>query len=245
MRSLIFAGLLLCGSAFASSTPHCDQMVPFGYPTSQVVNTTKLCRISYYVLHNNDLKTPVYVAELLLPENISGTNPRINKFKADPELAVNSRATPEDYSNSGYDRGHMAPVENMRSDSAAMLQSFYMSNVIPQNASTNRGVWRSIEEHVRDIAIAYDGVHVFTGPIYSRTYKTIGAGVAVPSSMFKVVINKNMYQGIAYIVPNKDVTGSSPKSFITTIEEVERQTGIEFTPLLNDSMLLKTTNGFR
>jgi endonuclease G len=235
---LAIFGLVASLAAFGNEpAPHCDQFMPYGYPTvTGHAHTTQLCRIAFYTLHDDQLKVPVYSVELLLPENISGVNPRIDKFKADPDLQATARAVPGDYVGSGYDKGHMAPVEDMRKDSAAMLQSFYMSNMVPQDPILNRGVWREIEEHARKLAISKNGVYVFTGPIFAdRPIKTIGAGVAVPSHTFKVIIDKNDGLGIGYIVPNTNVKGTTYKQYAVPVAEVERVTGINFTPNLTSN----------
>lgn len=220
-------------NAFATSP--CDQFVPFGYPSVQVEDHTKLCRITYTVNHDNTRKTPIYSAELLLKEMFSGTNKRVNAFKADPDLSVGKRAELSDY-NKAYDRGHMTPFEDAKYKTAASLQTFYLSNMIPQNLYLNRGLWRSIENQTRKYAVAnIAGVYVFTGPVYAGKINTIGNGVAIPSSVYKVIINKNTRQGVAYIVPNKNPKkGVKPDTYKVTISEVEKATGINFTPTLKD-----------
>lgn len=237
-KFLAALALVTSFSAFANDvSPHCDQFMPYGYPSAMGrAHTTQLCRISYYVLHDDMLKTPIYSAELLLPENIGGKNPRINAFKGDPNVQVQSRAMPEDYTGSGLDKGHMAPVEDMRADTAAMMQSFYMSNMVPQNPSLNRGVWRSLESHVRKLAFKNGGVHVITGTIFAaRPITTIGNGVGVPTHTYKVVIDKQSGEGIGYIIPNANTKGQTFKQYAVPIIEVERVTGVNFTPSLNSN----------
>ena len=231
--TFLFA-LVLSTSAYATSS--CDQMVAYGYPqTSVPLESTQLCRIAYTVSHNDKRKTPIYSAELLLKENSSGTNKRINAFKADPDLQPGQRAELSDY-NKEYDRGHMTPFEDTKENSAAALQTFYLSNMAPQNLHLNRGLWRTIENHVRIYAAkSQSGVYVITGPIYDGSPITIGNGVAVPSRFFKVVIDKVTNQGIAYIVPNiSPVAGVSYSTYAVPISDVEKVVGINFTPSLVD-----------
>lgn len=232
LATLVFA---LSGLSYAAS--HCDQFVPYGYP--QITgrpDAVQLCRISYMVVQDVKLKTPIYAVELLLPENISGVNPRVNAFKPDPDLSYNEQGSKQDYVSTNYDKGHLAPVEDMRKDSAAMLQSFYMSNVVPQYNKLNRGAWKALEDHARKQALKYDGVYVFTGPVFAaRPIMTIGNDLAVPSHMFKVIIDKANGQSIGYIIPNTNTSGLKYRQFALPVIEVERVTGINFTPTLNSN----------
>lgn len=226
--SLIFAVLV----STAGAADHCDQLVAYGYPTVHVQHTTPLCRIAYYTLHDDLHKVPAYSAEWLLPENLNGGNPRIDAFKADPSVLEPYRAKPTDYSNTGYDKGHMAPVEDMRKDSAAMLQSFYMSNMVPQNPQLNRVQWRMLEDHVRKLAASHaNGIYVVTGPVFKEPVTTIPDGVGIPTAVFKVVIDKEHNQGIGYLIPNvAPGKGVKYQSYAVSISAVEAATGINFTP---------------
>ena len=224
--------LLLLVPVTAVGATTCEQMTPFGAPqVARHINATTLCRIAYVVVHDNQRKTPIYSAQYLLAENLSGKNKRVNAFKADPDLSPHQRADLQDY-DKRWDRGHMTPFEDARKDSAAALQTFYLSNIVPQNLHLNRGVWRQIESQTRGYAHrSNSGVYVFTGPIYQGNIEYIGEGVAVPTSLFKVVINKQTQQGVGFIVPNRGPKkGEKVNDFKVTIKQVEQMTGLNFTP---------------
>lgn len=231
--AVVLAAFLFSGVAYAASP--CDQMLPFGYPTVQLIDTTTLCRLNYVVEHDNVRKVPVYSAELLLKEYFSGTNKRVNAFKADPDLPADKRADLNDY-DKRYDRGHMTPFEDTKYKSAASLQTFYLSNMIPQDLHLNRGLWRSIENQTRKYAARNPrGVYVITGPVFAKKYATIGEGVGVPTSVYKVIIDKETKQGVGYLVPNKNPKqGANANMYKVPISTIEKATGINFTPDLRD-----------
>ena len=113
---------------------------------------------------------------------------RTNKFKADPDIPTGS-ATPEDYRNSGFDRGHLAPAADMAYSARTMADSFYMSNMSPQDPQFNRGIWKELEAQVRTFAVAEKEIYVVTGPILPEE-KVISIGVSkvtVPYSYYKVI----------------------------------------------------------
>ena len=89
---------------------------------------------------------------------------RSNEFIADPFIKGTDLSS--DYYKSGYDRGHLAPAGDMTFSRVAMDESFYYTNMSPQVASFNRGIWKKLETQVRNWAIEYDSLYVVTGPIF-------------------------------------------------------------------------------
>ena len=119
-----------------------------------------------------------------------------------------------------------------------MRESFYLSNICPQNHNLNAGVWKDLEEQVRDLASQKGHIYVVCGPIVSDDYKTIGYNeVVVPSAFFKVLLqeeNGGIYT-IGFIYEN--VAGRRPMStYAMTVDEVETITGIDFFPYLPDEI---------
>ena len=228
-----------------AANENCDQLVPYGYPelvSGKTKQVTPLCRIAYTVLHDNVRKVPLYSAELLLIENLPVKVKRVNAFKPDPDLPVGSRSELSDY-DQRYDRGHMTPFEDARKSSAAALQTFYLSNMVPQNLHLNRGLWRVLENKTRGWARhSKTGLFVFTGPVFAKGKKqTIGNGVAVPTHIYKVVIDRSTNQGIGFIIPNAEpVKGAKLKDYAVTIDAVQTATGLIFTPNLREAEFIKT-----
>lgn len=230
---LLGAVLAVAVNAQESLTPaHCDQFVPYGYPTLTVKeDTTPLCRIAYFTLHDNSRKVPVYSAELLLPENVDGEAARKNNFRPDPNLPKGSRAENKDYVGTGFDRGHMAPAEDFRKNSVLMSQSFYLSNMVPQTPGLNRGIWRMLEAYVQNRVHNGETLYVITGPIFEGQLKTIGANhVGVPSHTFKVVINKATSSVDAFIIPNVDDPRGSYPDYRVPVQQVADRAHLNLMP---------------
>jgi endonuclease G len=239
MKNIFILALLCFNSIVYAGPSHCDQFVAYDYPSlsKDQANNTPLCKLAFYTVYDNNLRVPIYSAEWLLPENLNGTLNRISAFKPDPSVPLVYRTTISDYKLSGFDKGHIAPVEDMRKDSVAMLESFYFSNIAPQNSILNRGLWKAIENHTRDLSIRLKGVYVITGTVFSKTTPPVTIGkhkVGVPSHFYKVIIDKTHNEGIAYLVPNTTpIKGVSYKKFAVAIKDVEAVSGINFTPSLN------------
>ena len=163
---------------------------------------------------------------------------RTNKFLPDPDVR-GAKAYTGDYTKSGYDRGHMAPAADMKWNKQAMEESFYMSNICPQNPNLNRGDWNDLEEKSRQWAKKYGAVYIACGPIYdTKRPKRIGNNkVAVPHAFYKVILinDKKNPQAIGFIFPNS--AGHKPlKKYMVTVDSVEKRTDIDFFPALPDEI---------
>lgn len=160
---------------------------------------------------------------------------RSNQFKPDPKAKPHS-ADDEDYEGSGYDRGHLAPAEDMSWSAASMRESFYYSNISPQLPAFNRGVWKRLEELVRFWATTYDSLYVVTGPVLTKGLTSIGPDqIAVPKYYYKVVLQYSPagVRGIGFVLPNESSL-KTLRSFAVPIDSVEKLTGLDFYPRLPD-----------
>jgi endonuclease G, mitochondrial len=170
---------------------------------------------------------------------------RDREFRPDPNVSTQS-ATHRDYTGSGYTRGHLAPAGDMAFDSTAMRESFYMSNISPQVRAFNNGVWKELEENVRDWTYKAKDLYIITGPILDEPIKTIGRGnkVKVPSAFYKILLDYNHKKAIAFIIPHR-LSEEPLQSFMTSIDEVELITGIDFFPdMLTDTEQLSLESAF-
>ncbi len=189
----------------------------------------------YSLLYNETHEQANWVAYELTKEETNKLFERTDKFISDPKVKTET-ATDKDYQGSGYDRGHLAPASDMGWSSTTMAESFYYSNMSPQTPSFNRGVWKKLEELVRTWAIENNAVYVVTGPVLINGLQTIGPNkVSVPNYYYKVVLDYSEpnIKGIGFILPN---IGSKEQLqyYAVTIDSVEKITGIDFFPLLQD-----------
>lgn len=237
----IALGAALAFPSYADSS--CDQFVPFGYPTVQTKHKTQpLCRIAYFTLHDNERKVPLYSAEFLLKENVTGKTPRGNDFRADPNLAVGERSELNDYKSGGYDRGHMAPAEDFRKNTSLMSQSFYLSNMVPQAPTLNRGTWRMLEMYVMQRVQRGENLYVITGPLYENDKTlvstdhpdgTLGSNhVAIPTHTWKVIVNKDSMKAEAYLMPNDDTATAKFTTYRVPLNVIEQEAHIVLFPAL-------------
>ena len=201
---------------------------------------------AYSLSYNEDHEQANWIAyELTGKETVSIIN-RSDKFIIDP-LVLTGSATTSDYSKSGYDRGHLAPAGDMGWSELAMTESFYYSNMSPQVPGFNRGVWKRLEELIRDWALENDTLYVVTGPVLNNNLPAIGENnVSVPAYYYKVVLDNTLpdKKGIGFILPN--ASSKIPlHTFTVSIDSVESLTGIDFFPLLPDTLESRIENNIR
>lgn len=201
--------------------------------------------IGYTVSYNEDLCIPNWVAYELTAGEVEGIESRSDKFVPDP-LVTGRTATTDDYRNSGWDRGHMAPAADMKWSRQAMVESFYLSNICPQNHNNNAGVWKKLEEATRSLAGRFSFVYVVSGPIVGKAHLKIGPNkVAVPKAFFKclLVADGDRWQAIGFVTPNE--AGKRPLAeYAHSIDEIEEMTGIDFFPALPDDIEALTEADF-
>lgn len=188
----------------------------------------------YTVSYNDNWRIPNWVAYELTREETMGTTARSNKFIPDP-LVNGVETNTHDYSNSGYDRGHMAPAADMKWSAKAMRESFYLSNICPQLHNLNAGDWKELEERGRDWAQEEKSIYIVCGPIVGKSPKRIGINkIAVPNAFFKVFLTYGKHpKAIGFIM--KHQKGNRPlRTYAMSIDEVEKATGIDFFPSLPD-----------
>ena len=195
-----------------------------------------ICREGYTLQYNKVRLLPDWVAYELTAGETEGKEERARHFKQDPEID-GLQAHVDDYRNSGWDKGHMAPAADMKWSESAMEECFYLSNICPQDHKLNTGTWKKLEEQCREYARYFGNLYVVCGPVVNNNkYGSIGDnGVIVPDGFFKVLLTTyyGKYTGIGFLFDNKK--GSKRLAdHAVTIDEVERVTGIDCFPALPD-----------
>ncbi len=189
----------------------------------------------FNVSFNADLHIPNYVVYELTRSEVQGEEPRADKFLCDE--TVKGCPTTTDYTGSGYDRGHMAPAADMKWSKQAMKESFYLTNICPQNHSLNSGGWKRLEEKVRAWADRDSAIIVISGPLLDGPVSRLTSGVAVPTGFFKVVLAPfaSPMRAIAFVYKNE---GGQKKveQQVVSVDEVERLTGFDFFSSLPDDI---------
>ena len=186
----------------------------------------------YTASYNHSTLCPDWVAWELTADEAVGTNDGQYSFSRDPSVDF-PKASREDYSNSGWDKGHMAPRADMKWDCKALEESYYFTNICPQDHEMNSQAWRKIEELTRRLARVYGGVYIVCGPLYTtHSHGTIGdARVQVPDAFFKAlaVSTDGGLQTVGFLVDNNR-QNRSPRHYAVSVDSVESVLGRNLFP---------------
>ena len=202
---------------------------------------------NYSFWYDLDNRVALWVAYPLVKAHVSGEK-RSDKWDFDP-LVPHSWQGEVSYSYSGYDRGHQIPSADRLCNMEANEQTFYYTNITPQNKNFNQGIWETLESLVRDRLSVCDTMFVVTGCVLSTeeeptivyTKDNQGKDVAVPKIYYKVLLSYKAgsanggYSGIGFWLENRSY-GSEEigRSHACTIDEIEARVGIDFFVNLKD-----------
>lgn len=216
-------------------------------------------RTGYVVSYNSSTKNPNWVGWHLTKEHTDGPYPRKGiPYYDDNGTVIGIGIINNENYRSGYfldddingprqefddwkdkryyvNHGHLCPAGDNRWSKAAMNQSFYLSNICPQDIDLNGGDWEGLERRCRGWAKQYDDIYIIAGPVfYNEHYRTLGEGkIGIPDAFFKVIlrmknaIGKNDPRALGFIFPNEG-THHDLIHYQKTVDEIEEITGLDF-----------------
>jgi len=196
-----------------------------------------LKRTAYTASYNPVTMQPNWVAWRLTADHTTGDIHRKPYFQEDPDVPE-PRACYQDYKGSGWTHGHMCPAADNKWSDKAMEESNLYSNICPQHATLNSGMWNRLEMRCRQWADRWGEIYIVCGPIfYKKVHETIGQHqVPVPEAFFKVILcMKGTPKAIGYVVKNNDGKKRSD-DYVNSIDQVERITGLDFFYQLPDEI---------
>ena len=214
-----------------------------------------------YALSNNpQTKLADWVAYRPMRETSSRTTDLNRGWKADPLLDPATTLEPrkgkrgDDYKGAfdkhRYHRGHLAPL-TMFANTEYWRTTNYYSNIVPQSASLNSGVWRQLEEQEKKLSHDAYSLYVVAGPLYENSIQckvlAMDEGClpnadeehSVPSAYWKVMINRTGSSASAFIMPQSASKDSVHCDYIVSLKEVELRVGINLFPS-NQRTVLKS-----
>lgn len=189
--------------------------------------------------------SPLWVVyHLSPPPEGAKSQPRPTHFSTDWRSL--RRVQQEDYTGSGYDRGHLAPnyAISVLYGRPAQLATFNMTNITPQKPALNRKVWQRLEEiEINHFSRWFQSVWVFTGPIYpTRPEYLPNTTIPIPAAFYKIFVQppqtpqQTTPRTLAFIIPQTVQGRESLSQFVTTIDQIEQETQLDFLSNLPDDI---------
>jgi endonuclease G len=177
---------------------------------------------------------PSWIIYKITNSKVDKTKEITGKYKSDP-LVEARPATKKDYKDAGYLMAQFVNVLDLSTVTDAKPESFYLTNITPMKLAFYKNVWLKTEDLIRLWVDGKQGFEVITGPILTDApFPTIGENkVSVPSRFYKIVYDPVNQKAVAFIFKNGSTSGTL-KSRATTVDEIEKITGIDFFSKLDD-----------
>ena len=196
-----------------------------------------LDRGEFQIGWSDSLKHPVWCAYHVVRD---AHHEVFNRPGFTKDKAVPLAPSPDAYTKSGYDRGHMVPnfAIATRYGEDEQKKTFRMSNIAPQSPALNRGVWRDVEHRIAQLWTArYGEIWVVVGCLSgnTRSGQTLsGTNIDVPESYYQVIVAQDGLdvRMLAVIFDQSVGWDAWAARHIVTVDELERLTGLDFNPEL-------------
>ncbi|XP_016990328.1 endonuclease G, mitochondrial isoform X2 [Drosophila rhopaloa] len=168
-----------------------------------------------------------------------------NSYIPDNSISPIFSATMRDFRNSDWVGGHLVSPQNYKCDMEKFMEAYKFPNIVPIDRGLKNNIWLRLENYVRELALKFDSVYVYTGPLFmpqritfrnwSVRHHVMGMNtVAVPTHFFKVIICDQNFDGAGpmmegFVVPNANVdTEMELRSFLSDIRDIEHFAGLKF-----------------
>jgi endonuclease G len=190
----------------------------------------RLANKAFVVAYDEQRENPAWAAYKVPGQRKFGVLPRPSRFATDSR--TRARVTHNNYSLTGYDRGHMVPnlAIASRFGVEAQAETFLMSNIVPQKPALNQGPWRLLEETLAETTATHCAeIWVVVGPIYEGPVKKLRNGTVIPTAFFMVIADETT-EGPrlqAFIMPQTTTRGADYRNYRTTVQDVQIRTGLD------------------
>jgi endonuclease G len=253
MRRFVFTTFLIGGISqclLFQARAYIDAtlQMQLGNPSGAMVDTNNhnhylIQRTVEAIDYSDHLGQPVWASWDLTADDVGGSG-RNSTFYTDTNLPPNFyRVSTDDYNGVGtnnFNRGHLCPSDDRTDTTNDNKLVFYMSNIMPQSALNNQGVWGNFEDYCRS-QLASNELLIICGPS-GFGMATIPSGKAyIGSNTWKVAVCVPLGSGtalsritatdrvIAISIPNvTNGLSSDWHTYVTSPQKIEQATGLTF-----------------
>ncbi len=240
LLSLILSGGWYAYEAQIARPKMAYQGVPIAQEPAQPMTWFRTFRNDGFMLGYSDLRgNPLWVMYQLTPLSQIQNLPRPGRFSEDWRSL--NRIKHEDYTGSGYDRGHLAPNHAISQlyGKQAQLDTFLMTNITPQKPKLNQKFWQRLEsveiDHFTRLGAP---VWVVTGPVFTGSTERLKSSwqVEIPDQFYKIYAmeKRGQVQMLAFLVPQTVKGRESLSRYVVSVDEIEKLTGLDFFYKLED-----------
>lgn len=207
---------------------------------------------NYTHLYDKSTYTSLWTSYHLNTNHMGGLS-RPDNWTYSPDISTSYQVNLKSHSyNDNYSRGHLIPNASRNAIKNMQLQTFYVTNSVPQiQDKFNGGIWSSLENAIRAIA-ENEEIYIVTGVAFNKvgenktvkytTAKDDTKQVPVPNYFYKVVLKVNKSgstvtsaKAIGFWFEHKTYSDSYT-NYAVSVDEIEQWTGFDFFVNLPDSI---------
>ena len=223
------------------------------YPNATEVKISSNGERNYTHYYDTATYTSLWVAYPLESKHM-GSIKRPDDWSYNPNISQSAQINLCDSSYSGnYSRGHLIPNASRNGIRDMQLQTFYVTNSVPQiQDNFNGGIWNTLEKAIQDIA-KNERIYVVTGVAFNKKgeNKTIkytkakddSRSVPVPNYFYKVILKVNTNSNgevtsastIGFWFEHKTYSDSFT-NYNVSVDQIEQWTGFNFFANLPDAV---------
>ena len=225
--------------------------------TRYVVNTTYAGeKRNYTVFYDTEMMAPLWTAYPLNSSHMGNTErPKDWYYNPDIDEKFQIKVCDGSYTAySGYSRGHMCPNASRDGNRTMQLQTFYVTNQVPQvQDSFNSGIWSTLEGEVQKLANKEE-IFVTTGVSFHKGNETPqiqhispskhpDQQVPIPPYFYKLVLRVKYVAAsvtdascIAFWFENRAYIQDKFHNHSCSVDQVEEWTGFDFFVNLPDEI---------
>lgn len=228
--------------------------LPSGVSGSQyVVNTLYVgSERNYTYLYDTRNYHPVWAAYPLSASHM-GSLSRPDNWDYNPQFSSGKQPDLRSHSYSGsYSRGHVIPNASRNGNKEMQLQTFYVTNSVPQiQDNFNGGIWQKLEAALQSVAKS-ETIYIVTGSVLNKvgenksvsytTPKDDTIQCAVPNYFYKVALKVNTSGGtvtsakaIGFWFEHRTYSDSYT-NYAVSVDQIEQWTGFDFFVNLPDTI---------
>ena len=242
------SGLFFFGGFNAKAVIDASLQMQLGNPSNATVNTNDhshyLIQRPIEALDYNDLRgQPNWAGWDLTSTDANNAVVRQDSYVADTNLPPNFYwVGANEYSGSGFDRGHLCPSADRTDSTNDNDMTFLMSNMMPQAADNNRITWSSFEDYCRTLADGGKELLIICGPSgFNGSHISSSTHVLIPSNTWKIAVVVPLGTGtavsrittttnrvISIVVPNTNGVSANWSNYVTSAHRIELDTGFTF-----------------
>jgi uncharacterized repeat protein (TIGR01451 family) len=237
---------LFAASPQASAVIDATLQMQLGNPSSATADTNNhdhylIQRTVEAIDYSDNYGEPNWASWDLTASDL-GSSGRNSSFYTDANLPANFyHVSTDDYSGSGYERGHMCPSADRTDTTNDNKLVFFMSNIIPQAPNNNEEVWENFEGYCRTLAQSGNELLIICGPSgFNGSLIQPSQRVFIPAYTWKIVVVVPPGSGtalsridaaarvIALKIPNSNGVSSTWQNYVTSARQIEVDTGFTF-----------------